>query len=68
MVRKPSGPYLTKPEPLFPELTAELDAIKETLALGLIFRPDHEDRRSRTQLPWITERKDLRYLRGVVKG
>ena len=54
-------------EPLFPELTAELDAIKETLALGLIFRRDHEHRRSRTQLPWITERKDLRYLRSVVK-
>jgi hypothetical protein len=54
-------------EPLFPELTAELDAIKETTVSGLIFRRDHEHRRSRTPLPWITERKDLRYLRSVVK-
>lgn len=54
-------------EPLFPELTAELDAIKETTASGLIFRRDHGHRRSRTPLPWITERKDLRYLRSVVK-
>lgn len=54
-------------EPLFPELTAELDAIKETIVSGLIFRRDHEHRRSRTPLPWITERKDLRYLRSVVK-
>jgi hypothetical protein len=54
-------------EPLFPELTAELDAIKETIVSGLIFRRDHEHRRSPTPLPWITERKDLRYLRSVVK-
>lgn len=54
-------------EPLFPELMAELDAIKATTASGLVFRRDHEHRRSRDQLPWITERKDLRYLRRVVK-
>jgi hypothetical protein len=54
-------------EPLFPELMAELDAIKETMASGLVFRRDHEHRKSLTQLPWITERKDLRYLRRVVK-
>ena len=54
-------------EPLFPELMAELDAIKQTLASGLVFRRDHEHRRSRTPLPWITERRDLRYLRSVVK-
>jgi hypothetical protein len=54
-------------EPLFPELTAELDAIKETTVSGLIFRRDHAHRRSRTPLPWITARKDLRYLRSVVK-
>jgi hypothetical protein len=54
-------------EPLFPELMAELDAIKETIVLGLIFRRDHEHRRSYMPLPWITERKDLRYLRSVVK-
>jgi hypothetical protein len=54
-------------EPLFPELTAELDAIKETTVSGLVFRRDHEHRRSHTPLPWFTERKDLRYLRRVVK-
>ena len=53
--------------PLFPELMVELDAIKETMVSGLVFRRDHEHRRSRTPLPWITERKDLRYLRSVVK-
>ena len=54
-------------EPLFSELMKELDAIKETTAMGLIFRRDHKHRRSLTPLPWITERKDLRYLRSVVK-
>jgi hypothetical protein len=54
-------------EPLFPELMTELDAIKETMVSGLVFRRDHEHRRSRAPLPWITERKDLRYLRSVVK-
>jgi hypothetical protein len=53
--------------PLFPELMAELDAIKATKVSGLVFRRDHEHRRSRDQLPWITDRKDLRYLRSVVK-
>ena len=55
-------------EPLFPELMAELDTIKETVVSGLAFRRDHKHRRSPTPLPWITERKDLRYLRRVVKG
>jgi hypothetical protein len=54
-------------EPLFPELMTELDAIKETMVSGLVFRRDHEHRRSRAPLPWITQRKDLRYLRSVVK-
>ena len=54
-------------EPLFPELMAELDAIKEAIGSGLIFRRDHKQRRSQLPLPWITERKDLRYLRSVVK-
>jgi hypothetical protein len=54
-------------ETLFPELMAELDAIKKTMVSGLVFRRDHEHRKSRTPLPWITERKDLRYLRHVVK-
>ena len=53
--------------PLFPELMTELDAIKATIVSGLVFRRDHDHRKSRTQLPWITERKDLRYLRAVVK-
>jgi hypothetical protein len=46
---------------------AELDAIKDTTDMGLIFRRDHNHRRSLTPLPWMTERKDLRYLRSVVK-
>ena len=54
-------------EALFPELMAELDAIKQTMVSGLILRRDHAHRRSRAPLPWITERKDLRYLRSVVK-
>ena len=33
-------------EPLFPELMTELDAIKETIISGLIFRRDHAHRRS----------------------
>jgi hypothetical protein len=54
-------------ETLFPELMAELDAIKKTMVSGLVFRRDHKHRKSATPLPWITERKDLRYLRSVVK-
>ena len=54
-------------EPLFPELMAELDAIKANTVWGLVFRRDHEHRRSPAPLPWPTERKDLRYLRSVVK-
>lgn len=54
-------------DPLFPELMRELDAIKETAVSGLAFRRDHAHRRSPVPLPWITERKDLRYLRRVVK-
>lgn len=52
---------------LFPELMAELDEIKKTTVSGLVFRRDHAHRRSRTPLPWITDKKDLRYLRDVVK-
>jgi hypothetical protein len=52
---------------LFPELMVELDAIKQTTVSGLVFRRDHPHRRSPTPLPWITDRKDLRYLRSVVK-
>lgn len=53
--------------PLFPELMTELDAIKARGISGLAFRRDHPHRRSSIQLPWITQRKDLRYLRFVVK-
>ena len=53
--------------PLFPELMDELDEIKRTSLPGLVFRRDHAHRRSATPLPWITPRKDLRYLRSVVK-
>lgn len=53
--------------PLFPELMAELDSIKERFVCGLAFRRDHPHRRSCIALPWITPRKDLRYLRFVVK-
>lgn len=53
--------------PLFPELMAELDEIAKTSLSGLVFRRDHAHRRSVTPLPWITPRKDLRYLRSVVK-
>ena len=54
-------------EPLFPELMSELDTIRDSVASGLAFRRDHPHRRSRIPLPWITERKDLRYLRRIVK-
>ncbi|MGY8668967.1 hypothetical protein Q3C01_42315 [Bradyrhizobium sp. UFLA05-109] len=53
---------------MFPELMAELDDIRQTIVTGLVFRRDHEHRRSPTQLPWITARQDLRYLREVVKN
>lgn len=53
--------------PLFPELMTELDAIKARESSGLAFRRDHPHRRSSIPLPWITPRKDLRYLRSVVK-
>ncbi|HEX7881946.1 MAG TPA: hypothetical protein VF499_04320 [Afipia sp.] len=52
---------------LFPELMGELDVIKSSMFSGLVFRRDHAHRRSPAPLPWITERKDLRYLRHVVK-
>ena len=46
---------------------AELDALKDRIAFGLVFRRDHAHRKSSDLVPWITERKDLRYLRHVVK-
>ncbi|UFW47145.1 MULTISPECIES: hypothetical protein [Bradyrhizobium] len=53
--------------PLFPELMTELDEISKGSTPGLVFRRDHAHRRTATPLPWITPRKDLRYLRSVVK-
>ena len=53
--------------PLFPELMAELDAIKESAIAGHIFRHDHKHRRGAIPLPWITGRGDLDYLRSTVK-
>lgn len=53
--------------PLFPELMAEIDEIKKTSLPGLVFRRTHAHRSSAIPLPWITPRKDLRYLRSVVK-
>jgi hypothetical protein len=54
-------------EPLFPELMAELDTIKEKAVPGLVFRRDRAHHRSPTPLQWVTARGDLRYLRRVVK-
>ena len=54
-------------EALFPELMAELDEIKSQMVMGVMFRRDHQHRRGSALVPWITPRKDLRYLRGVVK-
>jgi hypothetical protein len=56
--------------PLFPELMAELDAIKAGAVVGidgLIFRRDHAHRRGKAPLPWITPRGDLDHFRSVVK-
>jgi len=53
--------------PLFPELMAELDAIKSVAIAGLMIRRDHKHRRTAVPLPWITERGDLDYFRSVVK-
>ena len=56
--------------PLFPELMAELDAIKDGNVVGidgLMFRRDHPHRRAKAPLPWITPRGDLDYFRSVVK-
>jgi hypothetical protein len=52
---------------LFPELMRELDTIKEQTVSGLVFRRDHEHRRDRLPLPWMTPRGGLDYLRATVK-
>lgn len=53
---------------LFPELMAELDAIKETTVAGLVFRRDHKHRRGKGLLPWITDKGGLDYLHATVKS
>lgn len=54
-------------EPLFPELMIELDAIKQTMVTGLVFRRDHRHRRGRGLQPWFTEKGGLDHLRSTVK-
>ncbi|GAA3849427.1 hypothetical protein AFIC_001016 [[Pseudomonas] carboxydohydrogena] len=54
-------------ETLFPELMAELDAIKAKTIAGLVFRRDHAHRRGAVLKPWITEKGGLDYLRSTVK-
>ena len=56
--------------PLFPELMAELDAIKASAVIGidgLMFRRDHAHRRGKAPRPWVTPRGDLDHFRSVVK-
>jgi hypothetical protein len=56
--------------PLFPELMAELDAIKAGTVTGidgLVFRRDHAHRRGKVPIPWITPKGDLDHFRSVVK-
>lgn len=53
--------------PLFPELMAELDAIKQNAIAGLVFRRDHKHRRKALPTPWVTDKGGLDYLRSTVK-
>ena len=53
---------------LFPELMPELEAIKERMVSGLVFRRDHDHRRGRVPLPWITPRGGLDYMRATVSA
>jgi hypothetical protein len=54
-------------EPLFPELMAELDAIKSRTLSGLMIRRDRKDRKAAYPLPWITAKGGFNYLRATVK-
>ena len=54
-------------ELLFPELMAELDAIKSRTLSGLMIRRDRKDRKAGVPLPWITAKGGLDYLRATVK-
>jgi hypothetical protein len=53
--------------PLFPELVAELDAIRQRTAAGVMIRRDHDHRRGKVPVPWTTARGGLDHLRSVVK-
>ena len=50
-------------EPLFPELMAELDAIKSRTLSGLMIRRDRKDRKAGVPLLWITAKGGLGDLR-----
>ena len=52
---------------LFPELMAELDAIKSRTLSGLMSRRDGKDRKAGVPLPWITAKGRLDHLRATVK-
>ena len=54
-------------ELLFPELMAELDAIKSRTRSGVMIRRDRKDRKADVPLPWITAKGGLDYLRATVK-
>ena len=45
---------------LFPELMAELDAIKQTMVSGLVFRRDHQHRAQRSEIPQKCREEDHR--------
>jgi hypothetical protein len=42
--------------PLFPELVAKLDAIRQRTVSGVMIRRDHKHRRGKVPLPWISAR------------
>ena len=54
-------------ELLFPELMAELDAIKSRTRSGLMIRRDRKDRKAGVPLPWITAKGGLELLGATVK-
>ena len=54
-------------EALFPELMAEMNAIKARTLSGLAFRREHAHRKGAVPKPWITEKGGLDYLRATVK-
>jgi hypothetical protein len=57
--------------PLFPELMAELDALKESSVIGidgLMIRRDHSNRHDKVPLPWPTPNGDLRFSAPSLRG